>query len=358
VAFDGGGANGLLSDWTVAAYSRDADTDGDGIEDSADNCPTISNPSQTDTDSDGVGDVCDNCPNDSNPGQENLDGDALGDICDPDDDNDGVDDTGDNCPVDFNPTQDDGDSDGLGDACDPCPLDPTNTCMETDCTDTVDNDSDGYTDCADDDCAADPSCPAPGVYELFTAADAFDMNNTTVVFTPEGPLGYSWTATPGAASYPETPGAGTISSQVLTMGDDQAIQVTWSTPIPFFENSYTSFWVGSNGFVTFTAGDTAWTESAAGHFNVLPRISVLWDDLYPPDGGTITYDEYADRVVVTWHQVPEIVAININEFQLVLRNNGTITLTYLQIDVLDCLAGISNGNPNALPLPPEVNYIP
>ncbi len=36
------------------------DTDGDGIIDSHDNCPSISNPDQMDLDNDGIGDVCDN----------------------------------------------------------------------------------------------------------------------------------------------------------------------------------------------------------------------------------------------------------------------------------------------------------
>ncbi len=35
------------------------DTDGDGIMDSEDNCPNISNPDQVDTDGDGAGDACD-----------------------------------------------------------------------------------------------------------------------------------------------------------------------------------------------------------------------------------------------------------------------------------------------------------
>jgi hypothetical protein len=37
------------------------DTDGDGVPDPTDNCPTTANPDQTDTDGDGIGDLCDNC---------------------------------------------------------------------------------------------------------------------------------------------------------------------------------------------------------------------------------------------------------------------------------------------------------
>lgn len=51
-----------------------------------------------DTDADGVPDSTDNCPFVSNANQLNFDGDALGDVCDPDDDNDGVLDVDDQCP--------------------------------------------------------------------------------------------------------------------------------------------------------------------------------------------------------------------------------------------------------------------
>jgi hypothetical protein len=59
------------------------DSDGDGIPDSIDNCPSIPNPDQHDKDGDGRGDVCDPCPHIANPNEVDTDGDGIGDECDP-----------------------------------------------------------------------------------------------------------------------------------------------------------------------------------------------------------------------------------------------------------------------------------
>ncbi len=115
--------------------SQAIDSDGDGILDENDNCPTIVNPEQTDLDDDGVGDACDedidgdgvpnttdNCVVTVNPDQIDWDGDKIGDACDlepkNDIDDDDVGDALDNCETDPNPLQEDQDGDEIGDVCD------------------------------------------------------------------------------------------------------------------------------------------------------------------------------------------------------------------------------------------------
>jgi imidazolonepropionase-like amidohydrolase len=99
------------------------DSDGDGIPDATDLCPTVFSPIrpvdnavQPDADGDGKGDVCDPCPSDATdactqPDPDDLDGDGWAN---------GVD----NCPDHANGMQLDADGDGKGDACDPCPAEP------------------------------------------------------------------------------------------------------------------------------------------------------------------------------------------------------------------------------------------
>lgn len=83
----GGGGHGAVDappgDILGIVDGARADTDGDGILDAVDNCPTIQNPNQHDEDGDGLGDACDLCPEAMEPTNVDSDGDDLGDGCDP-----------------------------------------------------------------------------------------------------------------------------------------------------------------------------------------------------------------------------------------------------------------------------------
>ncbi len=115
------GAPWLFSGNPYTGVASMTDSDGDGIGDATDNCPSVFNPKrpmdfggQADADGDGRGDLCDVCPLD--PMSTACSTPSATDV-----DNDTVPNATDNCPGDPNTSQVDADGDQKGDVCDPCP---------------------------------------------------------------------------------------------------------------------------------------------------------------------------------------------------------------------------------------------
>lgn len=261
--------NDINGNWVLDACES-GDFDGDGIDNTLDNCPTVSNPGQADSDGDGIGDACDNCVATANPDQRDVDGDGYGDLCDncppyanpgqTDTDGDGRGDDCDNCPSLSNPDQADADGDLAGDVCDPCPLDPAN-----------DSDGDGF--CADVD-----NCPTiynpgqedvngNGVGDLCEAGlyDTVSTDCTKLAVGYDGSFGN--TGTPGA------------SLDYLYQGDCEPIYLYDGSPVISYDNGsqivafyslYSQSW-----FQTDPAGHLAEPTSNAGTYEVFRTASQM-----------------------------------------------------------------------------------
>ncbi len=191
-----------------------------------------------------------------------------------------------------------------------------------------------------------------GLFELFGPAE-FDLAGTSITFTPAGDV--FTPVTSAAAAFPDTAGAGVVATTELNLGDDDSDSVTTTTVFPFFGVDRTEFFVGSNGFVSFDAGRSDASESISEHFS-REQVALFWDDLAPNVGGTITVDEFADRVTVTFDAVRAFSSTNTVSAQAQFFDTGVVTLTYLTVEETDALVGISAGDGIGNP-PAETNFL-
>lgn len=90
-------------------------------------------------------------------------------------------------------------------------------------------------------------------------------------------------------TYALTPGTGTA---VILNDDEVSTILPIGFSFSFFGNTYTDFYISSNGFVTFTNDFSSGCCSG----QVIPNssspnnlIAFSWDDMYPPGGGTLEY---------------------------------------------------------------------
>src|SRR5262249_1183393 len=179
--------------------------------------------------------------------------------------------------------------------------------------------------------------------ELFDASDN-DLDNTEILFTPDPGISKYKGCAFGISSLPTDPTGGTVITTWTGTADDGNALVTLSggSTVKLYGTSYGSFYVGTNGYITFGAGDTTYVESLSAHFS-MPRVAALFNDLNPGAGGTVSYKQLGDRIAVTWLNVFHYSTTNPNTFQIEMYFDGRITLSYLTITDTDGLAGLSQG---------------
>jgi hypothetical protein len=180
--------------------------------------------------------------------------------------------------------------------------------------------------------------PRQAFTELFTGDN--DLDRIQLLFTPDtSPQGYTLCRA-SAAAFPTDPAAG----EPLSLPDDGAATIPLGdgARVVLHGVSYDTVHVGGNGYLTFTDRDVEIVESLELHF-ALPRVSALFDDLDPSAGGTVSVAQLADRVAVTFADVPQFGLADANSFQIELFFDGVTRLTYLDVAATDGLVGLSAG---------------
>ncbi|MEK7560417.1 MAG: Ig-like domain-containing protein [Patescibacteria group bacterium] len=184
-----------------------------------------------------------------------------------------------------------------------------NTNPPQQCSDILDNDSDGFIDYP-----ADPGCMSP------SDTDEFNLTPQTLILEDD---------------------------------DFKDIIFTSGFTFPFYGLTRTHIFVNSNGRLTFNAGDTGYVESTA-ELNEQPQIALLFVDLSPDATGTMRYTQFPDKFVIDWNGIPEYpgdATSGSNTFSATLYNNGRIELVYSGITAKNGIVGIApGGSPTLTPV--------
>jgi len=173
----------------------------------------------------------------------------------------------------------------------------------------------------------------------------FDLNGKTVEILPRAELAASYTYRTRDGGY-DTEAAAT--GEFLTLQDDDAVSLPLGFSFSFFGNRWDEIIVHSDGHITFGEADLAQTaRDAARAVSGPPRIAPFFWDLDPSrDGAAIRYLRGADRLTVTWINVPEWIPEGLGRrqnFQATLFADGRIELAYQSTTIDLGTIGIASG---------------
>ena len=222
-----------------------------------------------------------------------------------------------------------------------------------------------------------PSAAEPTVFELFSPATGFDLDDSNIIFIANKTGGF-FLVTDDVSSLPappvstepqewETRIGATLDMQALDGVDDGSVNINLGTmTFPFAGTDYsgTDLWVSSNGFISLGGdnGDGCIGIVCEGNPTLLasgiPRIMPFWTDLDPGDqGGDIFINRFddsppagVDRIVITFATGHDDCAADECHVlvQVQLKDDGTIIFGYNGIALTDSvdddvLVGIADG---------------
>ncbi len=187
--------------------------------------------------------------------------------------------------------------------------------------------------------------------DYFTEAfeDDFDLENTTLIFTKNTDFGddpsldfYDAAIAKEVTSFVTAPAEGAHAIDFEFFGDPAFVPMPDAT-LELYGSTYDSFYVGSGGYVMFDNGTEAKAAATLEQHFDAPRISALGANLDPAQG-FVSLLKTDDRIAVTYENMVDVDTGGVSNFQIELFFDGGVQITYLDIDALDSIAGLSAGD--------------
>jgi hypothetical protein len=157
---------------------------------------------------------------------------------------------------------------------------------------------------------------------IVTPKNPFDLTGSTLRLAPVSPGSYL------LSQRQETVGGSFGTPLSLADDDSREIAFTGGFRFPFFGATHLSVFINSDGNLTFGQGDSG-TDWSLSRFNSgPPRIGGFFADLDPTAGGSVFYNAWPDRFVVTWDHVREYGGTTETSFQVTLFADGAFEFAY------------------------------
>jgi len=121
----------------------------------------------------------------------------------------------------------------------------------------------------------------------------------------------------------------------LFLGDDDYAVVALPFNFQFYNDTFSTVYLGSNGYLSFT--DTAPLQFSnvpfpSGDPSHTYMIAPFWDDLTPPSGGHIYVQSFGTYWVAEWLDINHYAGPLVGSFQVILYETGEIVFNYDYLD--------------------------
>jgi gliding motility-associated-like protein len=149
----------------------------------------------------------------------------------------------------------------------------------------------------------------------------------------------------GVTNIPYTPQNNT-GTQLFMSDDSQQGPFNIGFIFCFFGQTYNQFWVGSNGWISFSAGQpiTFTSTTIPSGVATVPRNCIMgpWQDWHPGVGGQIRYQVQGTapcrKLIVSWINMPMFSCTNLQgTFHIVIHESTNVIENYIQ-NKPNCLA--------------------